>query len=92
MGRFDIKNEESVLSSSMDDVKEFSKRLYSIKGKISLSEDHVVDRLKSMYMNTKTNMVHSREVASYMQTRPSLIESTDNNIGQDSSSEIEAQI
>lgn len=80
IGRFDIKNEEVALSSSMNDLKDFSKRLQSIKGKMGNSEDNVVDRLKSMYINTKTNMIHSKEIASFMEQRPSLIESTDSDI------------
>lgn len=92
MGRFDIKNEEAALTGSMSDLKEFSKRLYSLKGKLSVSEDNVVDKLKSMYINTKTNMVHSRDIARFMEERPSLIESTDKDVQSIVNSGNEAQV
>jgi hypothetical protein len=77
MDRFDIKSEEHILTASMTDLKEFSTRLDSLEGRLGTSEDNVVDKLKSMYMNTKSNMLHSKEIASFMEERPSLIESSD---------------
>lgn len=75
MDNFDTKSEAKILTESMSELKEFNQRAQTIEGKISGIEDGIVEKLRSLYTHTKTNLEESRDIAELMAKRPSLIES-----------------
>lgn len=75
MPAFETNEEMRALELASKQVNQYAAQINGLEGHIDKTEDEIISNLKSLYINTKINIEKSRELASHLSGRPSMIES-----------------